>query len=240
MQNLNFDCTAYWPFELKAQEIGVPLTVERDAGMLVCLVDKEDLHRAKVEASARLDLSAWDRKAGSIGIGWNKKRWKSWPWAPYGIGSRVNALVPWRDVASNSLLFGTQLVFPEIDGFGEFRGIAYVADAFGGAQPEDRLDLFFAHAAAKFRRIIRCRVYEPRDVVDANPAQGAQEALNKMGFVGDNGKPLEEDGITGKETIHALTTWSAKARWRDGRPSRVRPEDPEVYFLIRKHAAVSG
>jgi hypothetical protein len=106
-----FDCTAYWPFELKALDdgSGVPMTVERDAGMLVAM---EDLTRAKIEASARLDLSAWDPAAGSIGLGWNKRRWKSWPWAPYGIGSRVNALVPWRDVASNSLPFGAQLVFP--------------------------------------------------------------------------------------------------------------------------------
>ena len=233
-----FDCTAYWPFELKAQEVGVPLTVERDAGMLVCLVDQEDLNRAKIEASARLDLSEWDREAGSIGIGWNKKRWKSWPWAPYGIGSRVNALVPWRDVASNSLPFGAQLVFPKIDGFLEFRGVAYVADAFGSAQPSDRLDLFFQRPAGKFRRSMRCRVTGPWNGVDSNPTLGAQQALNKLRYEGANGDSLIEDGLFGANTAHALETWAAEHLYFAPQhiEARLRPNDPEIYFMLRESA----
>jgi hypothetical protein len=206
--------------------------------MIVAMVNQEDLNRAKIEASARLNLAAWDPLAGSIGLGWNKRRWKSWPWAPYGIGSRVNALVPWRDVASNSLPFGTCLVFSSIKDFPEFRGRAYVADAFGRAQPDDRLDLFFGRSAEKFRRSVRCLVSKPWSGVDTAPALGTQQALNMLGYVGANGKSLSEDGITGFNTLHALGTWAAFSRhwFQWGFPPRIRPEDPEVYYLLRLDA----
>ncbi len=237
-----FDCTAYYPYDLKAlvDYIGAErVEVESDAGGIVFHAMPEDIKRAKVEASARVDLSAWDSGAGSIGIGWNKSRWKTWPWAPWGIGSRVNALVPWRDVASNSMPFGTQLIFPAVSGYPELRGVLYVADAFGGSQPDDRLDLFFARPGEKFRREIRARVLKPwegteQHPIDPSPALGAQQCLNLLAYEGANGQPLKADGIPGPQTMHAFTTWAAEMSWPYGPPPRIRPEDPECYFKLRR------
>lgn len=235
-----FDCTAYWPVPLEIEPDGVPLTVELKtpgAGMMTVLVNSDALAAAKTEASARLDLGALEPDAGALGLAYlGDNVWHSYAWAPFGLGSKKNALVPWKDVASNSLPFGAQLICVSPEDYPELRCRLYVADRFGGPQPDNRLDLFFGRPAGKFRRSLRMRVNLPSTTFSAKPTLGAQQVLNQIGFFGKNGRTLKEDGLFGPQTRHALLTWRGLnlGYFPEGLPARFVPEDPEVYFWLRQ------
>jgi hypothetical protein len=74
--------------------------------------------------------------------------------------------------------------------------------------------------------------------VDAKPTLGAQQALNKLRYEGANGDPLVEDDLFGANTAHALETWAAENLHFAPAfiEARLRPNDPEIYFLIREAA----
>jgi hypothetical protein len=221
-------------------------------------VEPKDQWLAQVEASAAIRL-------GSAGLCYvSRGRWRLDPDAPDGHGCKGQPLVRRRDIAHGHSAswvwpFGTRVDVVEAPDDFPMNTPLYVADRFGrsakaASQPHridcmtgdpdqqlawikarvtkpwrgpDRQTSTWQRFAALFRR--------PDSAVSRRPVLGAQQCLNALGYVGKNGKPLDEDNGWGEQTEHALTEWS------NGLPERLRchriqPADAEVYWRVRDDA----
>lgn len=228
-----------WPNSCKVKFQG--------GGDLEVYVEARKHYHAAIEASAVLDLTALSPDAGRLGICLQPGHtWLCRPDAPYGVGNRSNPLVPGRDAAHSSWPFGTAFLWAPPDQVSHlFRPVMYVGDVFGSTQPSNRIDLFIGepgHAWGK--RKIRVKRFLPWSGVSRRPVRGAQEALNRLRFVGKNGKRLREDDSwkTDGETHYALNCFrgSRADSFTFGIPDPFVPWDPEVYHILRRVAQTHG
>lgn len=251
MSQTVFKSSCYYRHEFKALA-EQPDTTSYQGWPNVCHVDFEHggslrvwvnprQHRlAGIEASALLDLSEVNPSLGTLGLCLSSVgKWKAYPWAPYGLNRKMGPLIPGRDAAHNHLPFASQLVWGPPRGYEEiFRPVAYVSDRFGGEQPEGRIDLFAASEVDWGLKTIRMTVNKPWSGVSSRPTMGAQQALNKLGYLGADGKVLDEDNIPGDNTYYALGCFLGEHRHRFtwGVPKYAVPWDCEIFYLLRDAA----
>jgi hypothetical protein len=226
-------------------------------GTLEVYVDPYQHYLAGIEGSAILNLNELSYGLGSLGLAYSSKnKWVAYKNSPYGRGNRSNPLVPGRDFANSQWRFGTQIIWgPPLftegllkPGENVFKSVMYCGDVFGDPnKPADRVDLFSGKEIDFGQPSIRAEVNKPPTSTGNKPlstrsTKGAQQSLNVLGLVGLNGKELAEDDDWGKETNFALGTFFGKYShlFPNGVPLFKRPNDPEIYFQLRKAAHEHG
>lgn len=228
--------TNYYVQPLHIDPNGANFTVEMVTGYLKTKVDREDLRKAKIEASARLDLTGLQTGCGSIGVGYDQsKGWFINPNAPYGIGSKDNPLVPGYTFASNFYPFGTMLVMPMSTIKHYLPRVLFCGDVFGGQQKDDRIDIFTEKPIQGWGiETLTCRIVKPMRDFSSNPIKGAQECLNLLGITGENGQSLTVDGDFQTQTKYALNTFILTFKSvLEYIPTYIHPADPSLYFWLR-------
>ena len=261
MSDLRLKATCYYPHPIKAltgkpggkvyKGWGERLRIKTEGdGELVVRVDPKDHYLAAVEASATLDLTAIGAEKCKLGISYYSKAWHALPYAPHGVGTRLNPLQPGRDFAHGHRKgwpFGTRLQVteapPELDG--RIRSTLYRGCAFGSKSKDDpdqrhRVDLFVAEPC-DFFGWIKGRITKPwtdNGKLSHRPTKGGQQCLNRLGYQGANGRRLAEDDMIGRNTRHALAAFlrDHKARFPDGLPSTHTLADSELFFVLREVA----
>lgn len=253
----SLSATAYFPldvFTIGPEEKGEAFTVSTDTGQLIAQVRPKNAYDARVEATAVLDLSALGPEAGKLTCAYWDRRWRSYAWAPGGLGHRGNALVPGRDFAHGgkgkaALPFATRIEFrgnipTALEGL--IRPVMYRGDVFGSsssASDPRRVDLY---------TIRPCKYYDPISVqvtkpwrgnrehkIDSKPTRGFQQCSRILKLNGKNGRPLTIDGGFGDQTEHALKLFMGEydGLFHWGLPGyikdRPRCTDSELYFLAR-------
>jgi hypothetical protein len=209
-------------------------------------VDAYDHYLLGIEGSGLLDLSVVTGKPGlSIPLSISSKnQWKVYPFAQWGLGNRLNPLVPGRDLANSQWPFGTRMIWgPPEKWVGTFRYEMYCADVFGDPlKPADRVDLFAGEEINFGNPDIRGEVTTPWTGVSKSPIKGFQECANILKIPGANGKPLDTDNIWGDNTNFALGAFLGKYRehFKWGAPKYRMPNDPEIYFQVRKVTQLHG
>lgn len=202
-------------------------------------VDAYDHYLLGIEASGLLDISdLTGRPESFIPLCFSSKNhWTVKPHAQYGIGNRLNPLVPGRDLANSQWQFGTRMVWgvPR-QWLTTFRPEMYCADAFGDpTKPATRVDLFSGAEIDFGAEDIRAEVTTPWNGVSKSPTRGLQECCNILKIPGKNGNPLKEDNDFGHQSNFALQAFLGKHRrefaW--GLPKHREPNDPEIYFVVR-------
>lgn len=242
-----FDATVYYRKTIYAQETGEVLKYSAPGGYQVTQVDHAMLHLAEIEASAMLSYERVGLNAIYPLAYWGG-RWRCLPEAPYGVGTKLNPLVPGRDFAQGHrrpIPFGSKLelshVPPELSD--SVRRTMYRADTFGpnnNQEPaENRIDLFVDHEI-HFRGSVYGDIHYPWRDVSREPVRGAQECLSILGAALPRSRTRDGfDGLQGEETQTALDSWLAEqgARFAWGVPQHRSPSDPEIYYLLRAHAS---
>jgi hypothetical protein len=224
-----------WPAKIKVKF--------EKGGSASFIIDPKSHYLAGIEASARLDISALSPSAGTLGLCFSRiGNWNCRPWAPFGVGCRLNPLVPGRDIANNKLPFGSRMVWgPPVKLSGHARSIMYVGDVFGSDKPVERVDIFVRPDDISWgKKRISADFTAPYSGFSRRPTKGAQQCLNALGFKGKNGKVLDEDDgwMWDGQTHFALNSWIGMNRklFTFGVPGYVVPWDPEIYFLLRESA----
>lgn len=251
METVRVDATCYYPQPVTAlvlpgggrTKIRIGLAGKSSATFWV---DDAELKSAKIEASAIVDL----RESGvdaDLGLGYWGGRWRWRLGAPYGVGTRSNPLWPGITFACGwpgytPLPYGTRLDVESIPSAleGKICQSLYLGDCFGPhprGMDKHRVDLFTATPCqwrGKFDGVFR----RPWRGVSAKAVLGAQQALNIVGAVDDQGNVLVEDNGFGPLTAQAMTNWlslPAMSEPEEGEARRwVNPRNHVLYWWIRE------
>lgn len=256
--------TVYYPHAMEAHKPGSLLSRSRwklrrvkvlmdDGSTRKIYVTKDDYRAALIEGTADVDMGAVDDQNNRMVITYYTGRWHHHKWAPWGVGARMNPLVPGRTFAHGwrrGKQFGTRMELQAIpQGLkGLVSKVMYRGGAFGpyrgGEPPKNRVDLFIKRKVDFYGRI-KVVFVPPWRGVSHWPIQGAQEALRKLGhrLPKSTLRGGKMDGRWGPETERALAAW-AKSAADDGKLDRVpdylRPWDEEIYWQIRDAARVAS
>ena len=252
---MRLTATCYWPAELRAippsDSGAVELSIThcddagRELGRSRYYVHEQQKRLAEIEASALLDTSPVlnTYPAGKLGLAFHGRRWHSYIHAPYGVGTRLNPIVPGRDFAhargSARWPFGTRLTMTDIPPMldGHIRRVMYLGCSFGRETSEERIDLFVAEPV-RFYGPVRCLVDRPylgtrAQPISRKPVKGAQQALLMLGY--DLGR-WRDDGIWGDASQGALDAWAMSHGMSPAWPGRIHPTDSEVAYVVRDAA----
>lgn len=212
-------------------------------GSRTIFVRPKDLYLAQIEGTARVRLPDGDTYILQYA---GHGRWYPVD-TPYGLGSRANALVPGRDVATFGWPWGTLIVFdpvhPRLEG--HIRPRMFVVDVFGVRAPSHRMDLFVEPGVAEKVEMFyeawapaRCE-----RITEVRPVRVVQEILAQEGLY-----QYHVDGVVGSRTIKAAWRWLREHLdlphiqedldvYIQGRyPERLLPRDPAYYWHIRRWA----
>lgn len=247
--------TCYWPHVMEAIEPYAPGAVEikinlcdekgTPVGLAKYYVRESDRHQAEIEASATLDLGGVLNMPAKLGLAYHGGRWYSYRHAPYGVGTRLNPLVPGRDFAhtpsGGRWPHGTRLsiaphhIPPML--VGHIREEMYLGCSFGAKKKSHRVDLF-TELPIKFHGDIACQIDKPymgtsETPIIRDPIQGAQQALLILGY--DLGR-WGADGIWGDASQESLDAWAVAEGVCPTWPGRIHPTDSEVTYKVRDTA----
>lgn len=253
--------TCYYPHKLQCYPKGgknrerLRVYVQGE-NIITCWVDERQGRLARIEASAELDLSGLGIPV-KMGIGWSsKRRWIYEEHTPFGFGSKGQPLLPGRTFANGyrsksdgkyrqDYPFGTRIDLDMESVHEDIRDLLhadiYKGDSFGphDSMKDRRIDLFVRdHCGFNFRSHggIRGVVQTPWRGVSRKATLGAQQALNLLGYKGKDGKILDEDGLPGTNTNHALASWALKHKEREKFGVWIRVWNHVIYWHLRNDA----
>lgn len=204
-------------------------------------VNANQHHLVGIEGSGKLNLSEITGVANTwipLSIS-SKNRWFCHPDSPWGRGNRSNPLVSGRDFANNHWPFGTRLLWAP--NHSAFRCAMFCGDVFGGDQPPNRIDLFAGDEIDFGKPTIVGDVEYPwtdNGAISTKSVKGGQQCLNRLGFIGANGKPLAEDNRIGPQTEFALKCFWGIHYKKFSPGCNILLHDPEVFWTLRMLAKV--